>query len=75
MGRRQIAEAEVAKVLAAPEQVEWVRPGRLVCQSFLQSVESQKTVLLRVFVDVDRVPAEVVTVYRTTKVEKYWSRP
>ena len=26
----------------------------------------------RVFVDVDRDPPEVVTVYRTSKLEKYW---
>ena len=28
--------------------------------------------LVRVVVDVDRRPAEVVTVYRTTKLRKYW---
>jgi hypothetical protein len=28
--------------------------------------------LLRVFVDVDRQPLEVVTAYRTSKIEKYW---
>jgi hypothetical protein len=28
--------------------------------------------LVRVFVDVDRTPAEVVTVYRTSKMAKYW---
>lgn len=27
---------------------------------------------MRVFVDVDREPAEVVTVYRTSKIAKYW---
>jgi hypothetical protein len=31
-----------------------------------------KVYLVRVFVDVDRQPAEVVTVYRTSKVSKYW---
>jgi len=25
-----------------------------------------------VFMDIDRKPAQVVTVYRTTKVNKYW---
>jgi hypothetical protein len=34
----------------------------------------KKTYLVRVFVDVDRRPAEVVTVYRTSKMEKYWRR-
>jgi hypothetical protein len=28
--------------------------------------------LIRVLVDVDRRPAEVVTVYRTGRIEKYW---
>jgi len=28
--------------------------------------------LVRVFVDVDRSPAEVVTVYRTSDILKYW---
>jgi hypothetical protein len=28
--------------------------------------------LIRVIVDVDRKPAEVVTVYRTSKISKYW---
>ena len=28
--------------------------------------------LVRVFVDLDRDPPEVVTVYRTSKIDKYW---
>ena len=31
-----------------------------------------KSYLVRVFVDVDRSPAEVVTVYRTSNIAKYW---
>jgi hypothetical protein len=31
-----------------------------------------KTYLVRVFVDVDRSRAEVVTVYRTSRVAEYW---
>jgi hypothetical protein len=72
MVRRQITEAEVAKVLAAPEQTETIREGREVYQSRLQVGEPPKTYLLRVFVDIDRLPPEVVTVYRSSKVEKYW---
>jgi hypothetical protein len=72
MVRRQITEAEVAKVLAAPEQTETAREGREVYQSRLPLGEPPKTYLLRVFVDIDRLPPEVVTVYRTRKVAKYW---
>ncbi len=72
MTRRQITEADVARVLSAPEQTEVVRSGRMVYQARLELGEPPKTYLLRVFVDVDRQPAEVVTVYRTSKIEKYW---
>ena len=72
MVRRQITEEDVAKVLAAPEQTETVREGREVYQSRLQTGEPPKTYLLRVFVDIDRIPPEVVTVYRTRKITKYW---
>jgi len=72
MVRRQITDEDVAKVLAAPEQTETVREGREVYQSRLQFGEPPKTYLLRVFVDLDRIPPEVVTVYRTSKVAKYW---
>lgn len=34
----------------------------------------ERTYLVRIVVDVDRKPAEVVTVYRTTKMAKYWRR-
>ena len=68
--RRGIDENAVRVVLAAPEQRHAVRPGRDVVQS--RSAFAGKTYLLRVFVDVDRDPAEVVTAYRTSRVAKYW---
>jgi hypothetical protein len=72
MRRRGITEADVATVLTAPEQSEEIRPGRCVYQSRLTFGDSPKVYLLRVFVDVDREPPEVVTLYRTSKVRKYW---
>ncbi len=72
MVRRQISESEVASVLSAPEQFEMVRQGRAVYQSRFQIGDPPKTYLVRVFVDVDSVPPVVVTVYRTSKVAKYW---
>lgn len=67
--RRSLDEAVIRQVLAAPEQRETLRPGRDVLQSLL-TVEG-RCYLVRVFVDVDRTPAEVVPVYRTSKVQKY----
>jgi len=72
MQRRGITEADVAAVLAAPDQSEEIRPGRCVYQSRMTFDDPSKVYLLRVFVDIDREPPEVVTVYRTSKVQKYW---
>ena len=72
MRRRHISEANIAQVLAAPDQAQAVRPGRVVYQSRAKFGEPAQTYLLRVFVDLDRRPAEVVTAYRTSKIEKYW---
>ena len=72
MTRRQITEKDVKKVLAKPEQTEMVREGRAVYQSRLEMDNPPKTYLLRVFVDIDPKPPYVVTVYRTSKIEKYW---
>ncbi len=72
MQRRGLDAATVRVVLRAPEQRLPVRPGRDVLQS--RVLIEGETYLVRVFVDVDRDPPEVVTVYRTSKVEKYWSK-
>ena len=70
MERRGVDEAVVRRVLGAPEQRENVRLGRDVLQSRIEV--DKKAYLVRVFVDVDRRPAEVVTAYRTSKMGKYW---
>ena len=72
MARREISDEMVRSVLAAPEQRLDVRPGRVVLQSRISTGDPVGAYLVRVFVDVDRRPAEVVTVYRTRKVSKYW---
>ena len=56
--------------LTAPEQRYRVRPGRDVLQSRI--VSGNRIYLVRVFVDVDRRPADIVTVYRTSNVAKHW---
>jgi hypothetical protein len=68
--RRGIEDGTMRRVLAAPEQRHAVRPGRDVLQSRITL--AGKTYLLRVFVDIDRDPAEVVTAYRTSRIAKYW---
>lgn len=72
MIERQIEAGQVRSVLDTPEGVLEVRPGRVVAQGEIEA--SGRKYLLRVFVDIDRKPAEIVTVYRTSKIDKYRSR-
>jgi hypothetical protein len=58
--------------MTSPEQKANVREGRTVYQSRLSFGKPPRLFLVRVFVDIDRKPNEVVTVYRTSKIEKYW---
>ena len=73
MQRRGVTSEIVDSVLAKPEQRLGVRTGRIVLQSRIGMGLPERVYLVRVFVDVDRVPAEIVTVYRTSKIEKYWN--
>lgn len=68
--RRELDKQAIDAVLRNPGQRLDVRPGRIVLQSKTQGEGAEY--LLRVFVDIDRNPAEVVTVYRTSKIAKYW---
>jgi hypothetical protein len=70
MQRRGITDTEVRAALAAPEQRLPVRAGRDVVHA--KVTVGGRLHLLRIFVDVDRQPPEVVTAYRTSKIEKYW---
>ena len=72
MRRRNIGREEIKKVMISPEQRLDIRKGRCVYQSRLAYGESTRDFLVRVFVDTDREPNEVVTVYRTRKIDKYW---
>ncbi|MFM8804530.1 MAG: DUF4258 domain-containing protein [Planctomycetia bacterium] len=65
--RRGIAAQDVDVVLGSPGQKLAVRAGREVWHSILAD-----GYLLRVVIDVDQSPARIVTVYRTSKISKYW---
>jgi hypothetical protein len=70
--RRGIDEDTVREVASRPEQRVTVRPGREVRQSRIVDPASGKLRLLRVFMDTGHDVDTVVTVYRTSKVRKYW---
>lgn len=72
MERRHIEASRVHRVLAAPEQRWTLRAGRDIFQARVAFGQPPKFYLLRVIVDLDRVPSRVVTAYRTSKIWKYW---
>ncbi len=75
MARREIAEVELRQVLQAPAA--WIagnRPGRWVAQAPITLGEPPRRVLLRVVVDLDQNPPEVVTVYATTQFGRYGAK-
>jgi hypothetical protein len=72
MQRRGISKKIIQSILTNPDQIVEIRQGRSVYQSKVQFDASYSMYLIRVFIDIDREPPEVVTAYRTSKIEKYW---
>jgi len=70
--RRGLDVDIINRILSAPGQVREVRPGRNVFQSIISLGDPPRDYLIRIFVDTDRDPLEVVTVYKTSKISKYW---
>ena len=70
MTRRGIPLAVVESVLASPGQ-KVPEHGDVMC--YQSQVEiNQKRYLVRVMVNETVTPPKVVTVYRTSKIKKYW---
>ncbi|CAN5653555.1 DUF4258 domain-containing protein [soil metagenome] len=70
--RRGIDEAIVRAVAEVPEQVLPVRAGREVRQSRVPFPPGGRVYPVRIFVDVDSGSETAVTVYRTSRINKYW---
>ncbi len=72
--RRGISRDLLDQVLQNPQQILPERDGKKIYQSQVEFGES-KLFLLRAIVNDAVEPAVVVTVYRTSKIEKYWRQP
>jgi hypothetical protein len=73
IGCRKIPQGWVESVLEKPDQIVPER-GALKAYQSKRDIGG-KMFLVRVIVDERVDPAVVVTVYRTTKIEKYWMNP
>lgn len=72
--RRGIPRDLLDQVLQNPQQILPERDGKKIYQSQVRFGGS-KLFLLRAIVNDAVDPAVVVTVYRTSKIEKYWRQP
>ena len=72
MSRRGISYETVMKVVSQPDQTiaDIDEPTIIIYQSLIN--EDNQMFLLRVFVNRDKQPNVIVTVYRTTKISKYY---
>ena len=67
---RGVSRETVELVLSTPEQIVPASNGNLAYQSRI--LFGRKTFLVRVIVDDKKQPPVVVTLYRTSKIDKYW---
>ena len=72
--RRGLSEDIVLAVARKPEQRLVIRPAREIRQSRVEMPPEGMVYLVRVVIDVAPTAETVVTVYRTSKIDKYWSK-
>ncbi len=72
MDERGITEEMVMDIIEDPEQTIPEDEDKLIYQSIKFFEEEERNFLVRVFVNVIKDPNLVITVYRTSKIEKYW---
>ncbi len=71
MKRRRISEILLEGVLLKPEQIVGSYSGCRVYQSRLP-FSNGKVYLIRIIVDERKIPFKIITVYKTSKIKKYW---
>ena len=74
MQRRKIPISLVEAVLKDPQQILEQSKDITIYQSQLD-FGTAKIYLIRVFINTTRNPVIIVTVYRTSQIQKYWSHP
>jgi len=72
MIRRNIEYETVISVVSQPDQTvtDDEDPAIIICQSLLK--ENEQMFLLRVFINKNIQPNVIVTLYKTTKISKYY---
>jgi len=75
MARRQISRELVERVLSSPQQKQTSPEGnRAAYQSLYYHDILGKEMLLRLIVGISEESVTIVTVYKTSRIEKYWAK-
>ena len=72
MDERGITEQMVLEIIRNPDQTIPEDDDKLIYQSLRFFVEEGRDYLVRVFVNIVKEPHLAITVYRTSRIEKYW---
>ena len=72
MDERGISEDMVFDILERPQRTIPEDEEKVIYQSIKFFEEDERDYLVRVFVNIIKFPTLVITVYRTSKIEKYW---
>ena len=71
---RKISQELVEEVLKDPEQVVQDAEGNPIAQNRYFDKEEGKEMLLRVFYREEQGTRRVITVYKTSRIRKYWKQ-
>jgi Domain of unknown function (DUF4258) len=71
METRGISEVQVWEVVQNPEQSIKHDDEKIILQSRV-TLDEGKNYLIRVFINVMKEPNLIITVYKTSKIKKYW---
>ncbi len=74
MERRVIPQKVIDQILQNPQQIVEEYGNKKAFQSIID-LGAGKEYLVRIIVDDTVEPAKIVTVYRTSKISKYWRQP
>jgi len=72
--RRAISTKLIRKVASKPEQLIKGRKKKWIAQSKYFDELEQQTMLLRVIFEETKDVRKIITVYKTSKIDKYWKK-
>jgi hypothetical protein len=74
LDEREVSREEVERIIAAPEHEVPGRPGRTIRMGLYYDKLLSQTMLLRIVVEHSVNELVVVTVYKTSQIQKYFKR-